>query len=174
MKKIYLTLVALLFSYNANAFILSPHVGIDYVHSSLHGYDDINNSNGASLSIGAKALGILSVEGYYQKHFSTSATNNSKTKPSAYGVDLVVDTLNLGVIELLTTVGYGKYTLDGGSLNKDLKDFEGSTYRAGFGAQLNPTDNIGIRAMYRYVFPEDNFFKKNIQELTVGIRYYFF
>ena len=174
MKKLYLTLVALLFSFNAHAFIISPHVGIDYIHSKLNGYDDANSLNGASLSAGVKALGFLSVEGYYQKYFSTDASNNSKTKPAAYGIDLVADTLNLGVVELLTTVGYGKYTLDGGSLNKDLDEFEGSSYRLGFGVQVNSTENIGIRAMYRYVFPEDHFFKKNVQELTIGVRYYFF
>lgn len=174
MKKIYLTLIALLFSFNANAFIISPHVGIDYISSTPNGFGDIDSLNGASLSVGAKALGFLSVEGYYQKYFSTDAINNTKTKPAAYGIDVVADTLNLGVFELLTTIGYGKYTLDGGSLNKKMEDFEGTSYRFGFGAQINPTDNIGIRAMYRWVMPEDDSFKKNVQEFTVGIRYYFF
>lgn len=174
MKKIYLALVALLFSFKAHAFIISPYIGVDYIHSATHGYDDINSLNGGSLNAGIKALGFLSLEGYYQKYFSVNASNSSKTKPEAYGIDLVADTLNLGIVELLTTVGYGKYTLDGGSLGKDLDEFEGDSYRAGFGVQINPTGNIGIRAMYRYVFPKDNFFKKNTQELTVGIRYYFF
>ncbi len=75
---------------------------------------------------------------------------------------------------MLTTVGYGKYALDGGHISSKMKGFEDKTFRAGFGAQVNPTSNIGIRAMYRYIFPEDNFFKKNVQELTVGVRYYFF
>ena len=174
MKKLYLALAMLLISFNANAFIISPHVGIDYAHSKLHGFDNINELNGATFSVGAKALGFLSVEGYYQKHFSTKASASSKTKPSAYGVDLVFDTLNLGVVELLTTVGYGKYSLDGGILDKDLNKFEGSSYRLGLGGQINPTDKIGIRAMYRYIFPEEKLFKKNVQELSIGIRYYFF
>lgn len=174
MKKLYLTIVALLISFNANAFIISPHVGLDYVSSTPNGYGDIDSLNGGALSVGVKALGFLSVEGYYQKYFSTDASHGSKTKPAAYGVDLVADALNLGVVEVLTTVGYGKYTLDGGDLDKKLKDFEGEAYRVGFGAQINPTDNIGIRAMYRWVLPEDDMFKKNVQEFTVGLRYYFF
>ena len=175
MKKFHLPLVAsALLSANANAFIISPHVGIDYVSSTPNGYGDIDSLNGASISAGVKALGFLSLEGYYQKYFSTSVSHGSKSKPAAYGIDLVADTLNLGVVELLTTVGYGKYTLDGGRLSTKLEEFEDTAYRAGFGVQLNPTDNIGIRAMYRYVFPEDNFFKKNVQEFTVGLRYYFF
>ncbi|MBR5154394.1 MAG: outer membrane beta-barrel protein [Alphaproteobacteria bacterium] len=175
MKKTYLTLIAsMVLATNANAFVVSPHVGIDYVSSTPNGYGNIDSLNGASLNAGVKALGFLSVEGYYQKYFSTSTPNGSKTKPAAYGLDLVADTLNLGVVEVLTTVGYGKYTLDGGTLGKKLEKFEDTSYRAGFGVQVNPTDNIGIRAMYRYVFPKDDFFKKNVQELSIGLRYYFF
>lgn len=174
MKKLYLTLVALLISFNANAFIISPHIGLDYVSATPNGYGDIDNLNGGTVSVGVKALGFLSVEGYYQQYFSTDASKGSTTKPSAYGVDLVADALNLGIVEVLTTVGYGKYTLDGGRLDKKLQDFEGEAYRVGLGAQINPTDSIGIRAMYRWVIPEEDMFKKNVQELTVGLRYYFF
>ena len=175
MKKIYLAIAAAaMLSCNAEASIVSPHIGLDYVSATPNGYGDIDSLNGGALSVGVKALGFVSVEGYYQKYFTTDAAHGSKTKPAAYGVDAVFDTLNLGVVELLTTAGYGKYSLDGGHLNSKMKGFEGETYRAGFGAQINPTSNIGIRAMYRYVFPEDNFFKKNVQELTVGVRYYFF
>ncbi len=174
MKTIYPVLAATMLSFNAHAFIVSPHVGLDYVSATPNGYGNIDSLNGGALSVGVKALGFVSLEGYYQKYFSTDAAHGSKTKPAAYGVDAVFDTLNLGVVELLTTVGYGKYSLDGGKLSSKMEGFEDKTYRAGFGAQLNPTSNIGIRAMYRYIFPEDNFFKKNVQELTIGVRYYFF
>jgi len=174
MKKLYLLLAFLLMPYNASAFIVSPHIGLDYVSATPNGYGDIDSLNGGAVSLGLKALGFVSLEGYYQKYISTDAARGSKTKPAAYGIDAVFDTLNLGVVEVLTTVGYGKYSLDGGHLSKKMENFENKTYRAGFGAQINPTSNIGIRAMYRYVFPEDKFFKKNVQELTVGIRYYFF
>ena len=174
MKKFYLAFAASMISLNAHAFILSPHVGLDYVSATPNGYGDIDSLNGGAVSVGIKALGFLSVEGFYQQYASTDAFGGSKTKPAAYGIDLVSDTLNLGVVELLTTVGYGKYTLDGGNLDKKMDKFEGTAYRAGIGAQFNLNDNIGIRAMYRYVFPEDDTFKKNVQELTVGIRYYFF
>ena len=174
MKTIYPVLAATMLSFNAHAFIVSPHVGLDYVSATPNGYGNNDSLNGGALSVGVKALGFVSLEGYYQKYFSTDAAHGSKTKPAAYGVDAVFDTLNLGVVELLTTVGYGKYSLDGGKLSSKMEGFEDKTYRAGFGAQLNPTSNIGIRAMYRYIFPEDNFFKKNVQELTIGVRYYFF
>ncbi len=174
MNKIYLALAATMLSFNAHASIVSPHVGLDYVSATPNGYGNIDSLNGGALSVGVKALGFVSLEGYYQKYFSTDAARGSKTKPAAYGVDAVFDTLNLGVVEVLTTVGYGKYSLDGGKLSSKMEGFEDKAYRAGFGAQFNPTSNIGIRAMYRYIFPEDDFFKKNVQEFTVGVRYYFF
>lgn len=174
MKKIFLIMATVLFSYNANAFLISPHVGIDYVSTTPNGYGDLDRLNGASLSAGVKALGFVSLEAYYQKFLTTDASYKTRTNPSAYGVDAVFDVLNLGMVEVLSTVGYGKYCLDGGKFDKKIDDFEGNAYRAGVGAQLNPTGNIGIRAMYRYVFPEDKFLKKNMQEFTVGVRYYFF
>ena len=174
MKKLYLALAVSLFSFNAQAFVVSPHVGLDYVSATPNGYGHIDRMNGVAGSVGVKALGFVSLEAFYQQYFSVDVANKTDSKPKAYGVDAVFDTLNLGVVEVLTTVGYGKYTLDGGTLNKKMKDFEGEAYRAGVGVQFNPTGSIGIRAMYRYVFPDENVFKKNVQEFTIGLRYYFF
>ncbi len=174
MKKIYLTLFAMFLSFNANAFVVSPHVGLDYVSTTTNGFGSFDNLNGVSLNAGVKTLGFLSVEAFYQKFKSQNALNGTNAKPESYGIDIVSDTLNLGVVEVLTSVGYAKYTLDGGNLNGKMKDFEGSAYRLGFGGQININENLGVRAMYRYVFPDSNFLKKNAQELTIGLRYYFF
>lgn len=174
MKKIFLALFATLFSFNANALIISPHVGLDYVSNTPNGYGEMNHLNGAAVSVGVKGLGLLSLEAYYQKFLTTDAAFKTRTNPSAYGVDAVLDVLNVGLVEALATVGYGKYDLKGGTLDDKIADFQGNVYRAGIGAQFNPTGDIGIRAMYRYVFPEDKFLKKNMQELTIGVRYYFF
>lgn len=174
MKKFYLSLIAVMFSFNAHAFIVSPHVGVDYVSTTPNGYGELDRLNGVSINAGVKALGFVSLEAFYQKFLTTDAAYKTRTNPSAYGIDAVFDTLNLGVVEVLTTVGYGKYDLKGGKFDKKIDDFQGRTYRAGFGGQINPTGNLGIRAMYRYIFPEDKFLKKNMQELTIGVRYYFF
>ena len=174
MKKIYLTLFAMLLSFNAKAFVISPHVGLDYVSTTPNGFGHFNNLNGASLSAGVKALGFLSVEAFYQKYKSQNAQNDTNTKPENYGIDLVADSLNLGIVEVLTSVGYSKYTLNGGNISNKMEKFEGTAYRLGFGGQININDNLGVRAMYRYAFPDSNFLKKNVQELTIGLRYYFF
>ena len=87
MKTIYPVLAATMLSFNAHAFIVSPHVGLDYVSATPNGYGNIDSLNGGALSVGVKALGFVSLEGYYQKYFSTDAAHGSKTKPAAYGVD---------------------------------------------------------------------------------------
>ena len=46
MKKIYLTLFAMLLSFNAKAFVISPHVGLDYVSTTPNGFGHFNNLNG--------------------------------------------------------------------------------------------------------------------------------
>jgi hypothetical protein len=117
MKKIYLTLFAMFLSFNANAFVVSPHVGLDYVSTTTNGFGSFDNLNGVSLNAGVKTLGFLSVEAFYQKFKSQNALNGTNAKPESYGIDIVSDTLNLGVVEVLTSVGYAKYTLDGGNLN---------------------------------------------------------
>ena len=60
MKKIYLALVAMLISFNAHAFIISPHVGLDYVSATPNGFGDIDSLNGGAVSAGVKVLGFLS------------------------------------------------------------------------------------------------------------------
>lgn len=80
MKKIYLALVAMLISFNAHAFIISPHVGLDYVSATPNGFGDIDSLNGGAVSAGVKVLGFLSVEGYYssmrQPMLSAAAKQN--------------------------------------------------------------------------------------------------
>ena len=124
MKKFLVTVFALLFSFNANAFIISPHVGIDYVSSTPNGYGNIDSLNGATISAGVKALGFLSVEGYYQKYFSTDASNVSATKSIPYAAGLVLnkkvgDKVNNG--DLLITVYTNKE-----NVNDILKEIEDS------------------------------------------------
>ena len=54
MKKIYLALVAMLISFNAHAFIISPHVGLDYVSATPNGFGDIGSLNGGAVSAAVK------------------------------------------------------------------------------------------------------------------------
>lgn len=195
MKKIFTfaTLLSLM-TFNANALILDTYVGLDYNYNKMnfgHKTEDLyaDNYNSAGVVAGVKLLSMLSVEGFYQKsaekdnstknYFVDGDKVKTKMQLEAYGVDLVSDMLNLGVVEVLSSIGYGYYdasisrfvTVNGETGRKSYNE-EGNGLRFGLGAQINPTPSIGIRAMLRYTIT-DMETVKNMKEFTVGLRYYF-
>lgn len=195
MKKIGLLAAALcLFSANAGAAVISPYIGADYNYSSLnfgHESEDFYADNFNSLGVvaGVKLLSFLSVEGFYQQsenkdntvrnHFVEGDEFSTKLKLKSYGVDLVGDVLNLGIVEILSSVGYGYYDADvtntvniNGVGGRRSFNEEGNGLRLGIGGQINPLPSLGIRAMFRYTVTDMDAVK-NMKEVTVGVRYYF-
>ena len=193
MKKIGLLAAALcLFSADAGAAFVSPYVGADYNYSSLNfGRESedfyADNFNSLGVVAGVKLLSFLSVEGFYQQsenkdntvrnHFVEGDEFSTKLKLKSYGVDLVGDVLNLGIVEILSSVGYGYYDADVTNtvnINGGRRSFneEGNGLRLGIGGQINPLPSLGIRAMFRYTVTDMDAVK-NMKEVTVGVRYYF-
>ena len=191
MKKIGLLAAALcLFSADAGAAFVSPYVGADYNYSSLNfGRESedfyADNFNSLGVVAGVKLLSFLSVEGFYQQsenkdntvrnHFVEGDEFSTKLKLKSYGVDLVGDVLNLGIVEILSSVGYGYYDADvTNTVNINRRSFneEGNGLRLGIGGQINPLPSLGIRAMFRYTVTDMDAVK-NMKEVTVGVRYYF-
>lgn len=195
MKKLgILTVLLCLFSHNAGAFLLSPYVGADYNYSKLNfgsKTEDLYADKLGALGVvaGVKVLSMVSVEGFYQQseNKSNSSQNffvdgdavKTKLQLESYGVDLVGDVLNLGVVEVLSSIGYGYYdadvsrfvTVNGATGHKTYTE-DGNGLRFGLGGQVNPTPSIGIRAMFRYTVTDMDAVK-NMKEFTVGLRYYF-
>jgi opacity protein-like surface antigen len=195
MKKIGLLAAALcLFSADAGAAFVSPYVGADYNYSSLNfGRESedfyADNFNSLGVVAGVKLLSFLSVEGFYQQsenkdntvrnHFVEGDEFSTKLKLKSYGVDLVGDVLNLGIVEILSSVGYGYYdadvtntvNIDGVGGRRSFNE-EGNGLRLGIGGQINPLPSLGIRAMFRYTVTDMDAVK-NMKEVTVGVRYYF-
>ena len=195
MKKIGLLAAALcLFSADAGAAFVSPYVGADYNYSSLNfGRESedfyADNFNSLGVVAGVKLLSFLSVEGFYQQsenkdntvrnHFVEGDEFSTKLKLKSYGVDLVGDVLNLGIVEILSSVGYGYYDADvtytvniNGVGGRRSFNEEGNGLRLGIGGQINPLPSLGIRAMFRYTVTDMDAVK-NMKEVTVGVRYYF-
>ena len=195
MKKIGLLAAALcLFSADAGAAFVSPYVGADYNYSSLNfGRESedfyADNFNSLGVVAGVKLLSFLSVEGFYQQsenkdntvrnHFVEGDEFSTKLKLKSYGVDLVGDVLNLGIVEILSSVGYGYYDADAtntvninGVGGRRSFNEEGNGLRLGIGGQINPLPSLGIRAMFRYTVTDMDAVK-NMKEVTVGVRYYF-
>lgn len=195
MKKIGLLAAALcLFSADAGAAFVSPYVGADYNYSSLNfGRESedfyADNFNSLGVVAGVKLLSFLSVEGFYQQsenkdntvrnYFVEGDEFSTKLKLKSYGVDLVGDVLNLGIVEILSSVGYGYYDADvtntvniNGVGGRRSFNEEGNGLRLGIGGQINPLPSLGIRAMFRYTVTDMDAVK-NMKEVTVGVRYYF-
>ena len=195
MKKIGLLAAALcLLSADAGAAFVSPYVGADYNYSSLNfGRESedfyADNFNSLGVVAGVKLLSFLSVEGFYQQsenkdntvrnHFVEGDEFSTKLKLKSYGVDLVGDVLNLGIVEILSSVGYGYYDADvtntvniNGVGGRRSFNEEGNGLRLGIGGQINPLPSLGIRAMFRYTVTDMDAVK-NMKEVTVGVRYYF-
>ena len=195
MKKIGLLAAALcLFSADAGAAFVSPYVGADYNYSSLNfGRESedfyADNFNSLGVVAGVKLLSFLSVEGFYQQsenkdntvrnHFVEGDEFSTKLKLKSYGVDLVGDVLNLGIVEILSSVGYGYYDADvtntvniNGVGGRRSFNEEGNGLRLGIGGQINPLPSLGIRAMFRYTVTDMDAVE-NMKEVTVGVRYYF-
>ena len=148
---------------------LNPYVGIDYAYTnaSYGNYTDKalkDQTDSYVLSAGIKILPGLAVEGFYQQ---------------SYGVDVVNDFLNLGLVEILGSVGIARYDVKvsqdyfvngtGGHTNKT---YSGEGLRFGIGAQINLTDSWSLRGMGRYSVTNiekiDDF-----KEITLGLRYSF-
>ena len=195
MKKIGLLAAALcLFSADAGAAFVSPYVGADYNYSSLNfGRESedfyADNFNSLGVVAGVKLLSFLSVEGFYQQsenkdntvrnHFVEGDEFSTKLKLKSYGVDLVGDVLNLGIVEIPSSVGYDYYDADvtntvniNGVGGRRSFNEEGNGLRLGIGGQINPLPSLGIRAMFRYTVTDMDAVK-NMKEVTVGVRYYF-
>ena len=112
------------------------------------------------------------------RHDRYDRTRN-KLKLKAYGIDLVGDVLNLGIVEVLSSIGYGYYDADvsnrvniNGYVSRKNFNEKGNGIRLGLGAQVNPLPSFGIRAMFRYTVTDMDAVK-NMKEVTVGVRYYF-
>lgn len=196
MKKTLLLAAAActLATHSADAKIWTPYVGIDYVYNDAN-YESpyheqlANEFNAVSGSIGIKITTNLAVEAFYQQsgneslvshnHIFANDTLDTSVKYKSYGVDLVSDFINLDIVEVLTSVGLSRYEFDinrtysgNGLYNAHDINLEGNALRLGLGGQINLTENIGIRAMGRYILTDISDIK-TIKEFTVGLRYTF-
>lgn len=195
-KLIFFTLILSLFSATqaSAASWLHPYIGIDYGYSKAgygnypsKAYEDKTDSY--ILSAGIKILPGLAIEGFYQKSGDENNTSSnvlfagdyikSRMNLQAYGVDAVSNFLNLGLVEVLGSVGIAKYDVKASqdyyfnqTLGHTSKTYSGEGLRFGLGAQLNLNETYSIRAMGRYSFT--NIEKINdFKEFTIGLRYNF-
>ncbi len=195
-KALLLAGVACLMSANVEAGMLSPYVGADYVHVNTN-YKKQNKAkegsyadkfNSYALSAGIRLTNYFAVEGFYQQSENkdkntTGGYDGASFKNSlelkSYGIDIVKDVINLGMLEVLTSVGYVHYeaetksrlTLNGSTAYAHDTE-EGDGLRFGVGGQVNLNDNVAVRGMFRYAITDLDTVR-NYKEFSIGLRYYF-
>ena len=194
MKKVFLLAsVACLMSLNAEAGMLSPYIGADYINVNAD-YGNENDSkyadnfNSYGVSAGIRLTNSVALEGFYQQSENKEKNSDggyagadfkSSLKLKSYGIDLVSDVVNLGKVEILTSVGYIRYEAEtesrlvmGGTSAYAHDTEEADGVRFGIGGQFNLTQNLSVRGMFRYAVT-DLESVKNYKEFSVGVRYYF-
>lgn len=178
MKKfIYATAVGLFFNVSAtNAGEYLPYVGFDYVNRTLNVAGIMpDNYDIANINAGIKFVDLGAVEIFTERSLKEKKSYEnhvSRGRLYGYGLDLLVNGYNFTDGAILGSVGYErmstKLKYDGGAKKDDA-----NVLRLGFGGELNPTPDWGLRAMFRYSLSDgDNF--SNSKEFSVGARYYFY
>lgn len=174
---------------------IRPYVGVDltrvmadYNNDTYLGVssDDLlkDSLNGINPYVGVQFNKYVGIEAGYLQTAEGKKSNvlnsgvNTKIKLSGFSADLV-GTLPVtpdDKVSLLGSAGLGRYKADitatgpGGLVSADDSD---TGYRLGAGAQYQLTDNIGVRAMARYIKVGFDDTTDNVITGSVGVNYRF-
>lgn len=162
---------------NAEAFNVTPYVGLDANYAIVHG----DASTAGALS--SKDWSLSGVLGARTDHYGLEAFYNTgleenkadfSTRISGVGVD-VLGYQQLGCSgrwELVGSAGLGYYTLKvSQDSNGSAKD-HGYGERLGAGLQYALSENTSVRAMYHHTWVHSSHLD-GLDEFTVGVRYAF-
>lgn len=178
-----------------NSLTLHPYVGADVVHvvadyktDSYLGVsgDDLlkGDLNGVSPYVGLQFNKYVGAEVSYLQTGSGKKSNilgsgvDTKIKLSGFAAD-VVGTLPVSADErfaLLGSAGIARYKADVEATNGSLTakaDESDTGYRLGVGAQYQLGENLGVRAMARYVKVDFDDTTDNLVIGSVGLNYKF-
>lgn len=177
MKKSLLMLgAALLFSTAVTAGEYIPYVGLDYVNMTPNfnaKYPD--NYDIGSINAGLRFIDLGSVEVFAErskKEKDSLLGRTSRGRLYGFGVDALYDVYSFSQGAILGTVGYGRFS-DKLKYNGHTNKENGNALRLGVGGELNPTPELGFRAMYRYSISDSGDYQ-NSKEFSIGARYYFY
>ena len=175
-KLLLLTAAAVMFSASANAGEYMPYMGIDYVNLSPNvsaKYPD--NYDTGSIMAGLKFVDFGAVEVFAERSLKKKEQVDgvmSRGRMYGFGIDGIINAYNLSQGAILASVGYGRISAKLKYNGEMLKD-DGNDLRLGLGGELNPSENWGFRAMFRYSLTDSKAYK-NAKEFSIGVRYYFY
>ena len=164
---------------SANALDFRPYVGAQYnaTHVNAKGLETNVDMHSYSVFVGTEYNKYFGTEVFYQNSNKWHKIINGKKEKidfDAYGLD-VYGYLPLGcegIVSLIGTAGIANYDFD--YANNEGKDSDnGLGYRLGGGIQYNVTNNIGIRALGRYVWTDKLDDMDHFAEFSLGMKYTF-
>lgn len=196
-KSLLLASVALsMFATNANAIEFKPYVGLDYSYTEASTNDVVvedvlipsdfyeNTFNSFAINLGTKLNKNFGLEAFYQKSDSKEgeeislmvndtpiASDKIETSFEAFGVDVQGYLPISEKIELVGSVGIGKYEFEMDGFGKNVSENE-IGYRLGGGVQYNMNEHFALRGVARYVIL-DSEAVDGMTEFSAGVRYTF-
>ena len=164
---------------NANALDFRPYVGAQYnaTHVNAKGLETNVDMHSYSVFVGTEYNKYFGTEVFYQNSNKWHKIINGKKEKvdfDAYGLD-IYGYLPLGcegIVSLIGTTGIANYDFDYAN-NKGKGSDNGLGYRLGGGIQYNVTNNIGIRALGRYVWTDKLDDRDHFAEFSLGMKYTF-
>ncbi len=166
---------AFAFASSASAMEFKPYVAADYTYTDAQA---ATFNAGGKVAVGTDYNKYFGTEVFYQFTDSDRVNTGSGTDETSlrsYGLDLY-GYLPLGCDQVFSLVGTA------GIANLDFKDKtdgaqreteNGLGYRLGAGVQYSFTDNLAVRALYRYTFTDKVNGLDHIDEGSLGIKYNF-
>ena len=164
---------------SANALDFRPYVGAQYnaTHVNAKGAEKDIDMHSYSVFVGTEYNKYFGTEVFYQnsnKWHKMLSDGTNKIDFDAYGLD-VYGYLPLGcegIVSLIGTTGIANYDFDYATSTEKGSD-NGLGYRLGGGIQYNVTNNIGIRALGRYVWTDKLDGMDHLAEFSLGMKYTF-
>ncbi|MBQ7285532.1 MAG: porin family protein [Alphaproteobacteria bacterium] len=162
------------FAASANATEYTPYVAADYTYT-----DATFEVNGGKIALGTEYNKYFGTEIFYQRTGSDRVHSQNGTDEfsiQSYGLD-AYGYLPLGcdqVVSLVGTAGIAfddvKYKFDDGT---NRKTEHGLSYRLGAGVEYDVSENVSVRALYRYSFTDKIAGLDHMNEYSVGVKYNF-
>ncbi len=177
MKKVLLLAgVAGMVAANANAFDVTPYVGLDANYSTVDRDSGTNISPknwSAAAILGARTdhYGIELGYDHGKREHESNAERRGSTRLSKYTIDLLgFQPLGCsGRWELVGSAGVTFNKIDG---HGGYKSDHGYGERLGGGLQYALTENLAVRAMYHYNWIHQSYIN-HTNEISLGLRYSF-
>lgn len=162
------------FAASANAYEFTPYVAADYT------YTDTNKAdvNGGKIALGTEYNKYFGTEIFYQRTGSDRVHTVDGTKEyslQSYGLD-AYGYLPLGcdqVVSLVGTAGIANIDIKYTPAGESRKTENGLGYRLGAGVEYDVSENVSVRALYRYTFADKIHNLDHLNEYSLGVKYSF-